>query len=174
MSIDNPRRIFRRGRSLGGAALVLACIGLALTAGVMGMDALSAWPADTAASGPARVISALPDKVAVIDGGTLRLDGEVVRLSDIEAPARGQSCAAGPDCGGRATAVLASLVDRRPVACRVSGYDRMGRPWGRCDAGGRDVNIALVAAGWARAETPDLDAAEADARSHRRGIWLSN
>lgn len=121
-----------------------------------------------------RVISAAPGQVAVIDGDTLRLDGVVVRLSDVQALPRGQSCAAGPDCGGQATAVLASLVRDRRVECRVASHDPMGRPAGRCDADGQDVNIALVATGWARASNAVLDAAEMDAKAHRRGIWLSN
>ncbi len=126
------------------------------------------------APGGARVISAVAAQVAVVDGDTLRLGSEVVRLSDILAPARGEACAAGPDCGGRATAALADLVRDRPVECRVSGEDGLGRPAARCDAGGQEVNVALVAIGWARAETGAYTAAETDARAHRRGIWLSN
>ena len=122
----------------------------------------------------ARVISAAAGGVAVIDGDTLQLDGVVVRLSDVRAPERGQACAAGPDCGGQATAVLASLVRDRRVECRVSGHDRLGRPAARCDAGGQDVNAALVSVGWARAENAAFGAAELDARTHRRGIWLAD
>ena len=123
---------------------------------------------------PAEVITALPGQVAVIDGETLRVGATVIRLSDILAPSRGEACAAGPDCGGRATAALADLVRGQSVECHVSGRDGMGRPAGRCDAGGRDVNIALVATGWARAETPAFSDAETDARTHKRGIWLAN
>ena len=121
-----------------------------------------------------RIISAAADQVAVIDGDTLWLGGTVVRLSDLQALPRGQSCAAGPDCGGQATAVLASLVRDHRVECRVSGHDDNGRPAGRCDAGGQDVNVALVATGWAQARGPRLDAAENDAKLHRRGIWLDH
>ncbi len=120
-----------------------------------------------------RIISAGAGQVAVIDGDTLRLDGTVVRLSDVQALPRGVSCAAGPDCGAQATAVLASLVQDHRVECRVSGHDDRGRPAARCAAGGQDVNIALVSTGWARASGPVLDAAETDAKAHRRGIWLA-
>lgn len=121
-----------------------------------------------------RIIVGAPGQVAVIDGDTLRLDGVVVRLSDVQGLPRGQACAAGPDCGGQATSVLASLVRDRRVECRVNGHDRMGRPAGRCDAGGQDVNVALVATGWARAGGPVLDAAEVDAKAHGRGIWMTH
>ncbi len=121
-----------------------------------------------------RIISAAPAQVAVIDGDTLRLDGTVVRLSDVQAPPRGQACAAGPDCGGQATAVLASLVRNRRVECRVSGHDGMGRPAARCDAGGQDVNVALVATGWARASRRARPRPRSTRETHRRGIWLAN
>ena len=121
-----------------------------------------------------RVITAAPGEVAVIDGDTLRLDGVVVRLSDVQALPRGQSCAAGPDCGGQATAILAGLVRDRRVECRVSGHDAVGRPAARCDAGGQDVGVTLVSIGWARASNGVLQASEMDARAHGRGIWLTH
>lgn len=121
-----------------------------------------------------RIISAAAGQAAVIDGDTLRLAGVVVRLSDVSSLPRGQPCAAGPDCGGQATAMLASLVQNRRVECRVSGNDSNGRPAGRCEAGGQDVNQTLVATGWARASNAVLGAAEMDAKAHRRGIWLTN
>ena len=177
MSIDRPRRIFRsasRSARLPRALrTVLLTVAAAAAGGTLVMAAVSSDLLGVKAPDP-RVIMALPDQVAVIDGETLRLAGTVVRLSDVTAPSRGQPCAAGPDCGGQATAALAALVRDRSVECRVSGHDGLGRPAARCDAGGRDVNIALVATGWARADTPDYSAAQTDARTHRRGIWLAN
>ena len=149
-------------------ALAVSAAGGTLVVAAVSSDLLGHMAADP------RVITAAPEQVAVIDGDTLRLAGTVVRLSDLQVPPRGQSCAAGPDCGGQATAALAALVRDRSVECHVSGHDGLGRPAARCDAGGRDVNIALVATGWARGDTPVYSAAETDARTHRRGIWLTN
>ena len=175
MSIQHPRRIFRSSR-LDSRRLPVRTVLVAVLAfgagGVAVLVGTSASPFKPPAE--PRVISAGSGQVAVIDGDTLRLGGEVVRLSDIAAPARGVSCAAGPDCGSQASAALADLVRDRSVECRVSGQDGMGRPAARCDAGGRDVNVTLVANGWARAETLAYSAAETDARAHRRGIWLTN
>ncbi len=170
MSIDRPRRIFRSNRN-GFVRIATLLAVLAIPAGMLVVVGVNGPGSRTP---PAGVISADAGQVAVVDGDTLRLAGQVVRLSDILAPPRGQSCAAGPDCGSRASAVLADLVRDRTVECRVSGYDGLGRPAARCDAGGRDVNVTLVASGWARAETPAYTAAESDARSHRRGIWLTD
>ena len=175
MSIDRPRRIFRPsyhprvsgrflrllGSTAGLAAIAVLAVGHA--GGLLGQR--SAEP---------RVISAPAPKVAVIDGDTLSLAGVVVRLSGVAAPPRGQACAAGPDCGRSATAALADLVQDRGVECHVFGHDGMGRPAGRCLAGGRDLNVALIDAGWARAGSSAFRAEEYDARTHKRGIWLED
>lgn len=116
-------------------------------------------------------IVAAAGQVAVIDGATLRFGITVVRLDDIVALPRGEPCAAGPDCGGRATNALASLVRDRPVECRLGARDRLGRALARCDAAGSDVNRDMVATGWARASSSLLAGAEQDARTHNRGLW---
>ena len=177
MSIDRPRRIFRSSSRVPAWIATVLSIGVCATALLVGGLVVAAdVPAQVAASRGHdwQVISARAEQVAVIDGETLRVGAVVIRLIDVAAPARGQACAAGPDCGGRAAAALADLVRDQTVECHVMGRDGMGRPAGRCDAGGQDVNAALVAAGWARSQTAAFSAAERDARTQRRGIWLAN
>jgi endonuclease YncB( thermonuclease family) len=140
----------------------------------LGLSALGVPDVSGEAAADSSVISAPSRDVAVIDGETLSLRGTVVRLSDLTAPARGQACAAGPDCGGQAAAVLADLVRDRSVECHVSGHNRLGQLSGHCLAGGRDLNVALVGSGWAWAGSPVLSAEEIGARARRRGIWLTN
>ena len=177
MSIDRPRRIFRSSSRSSSPRRLLRTVTVALVGAVAGGSLVLLGLSGNLfgqMTSDVRVISAAPGQVAVIDGDTLRLDGVVVRLSDIQAPRRGQACAAGPDCGGQATAALAELVRDQRVSCRVSGHDAMGRPAARCDAGGQDVNAALVEIGWARADNALLGPAEMDARAHRRGLWLAD
>ena len=119
------------------------------------------------------VIAAAAEQVAVIDGDTLRVAGQVVRLSGVLAPERGQACAAGPDCGGRASAALAGLVLDRRVECRIAGHDAQGRPAAYCLADGVDINATMVSIGWVHAEADGLRAAEAAARGARRGLWTA-
>ena len=115
----------------------------------------------------------------MVDGGTLRLRDRVVRLQGVEPPPRGTTCGprdgSGEDCGAAATNALAALVREAPVACRITGEDRLGRPYGICQASGTELNRAVVAAGWARADRarPELKQAEAGGarrRSRRLGI----
>jgi endonuclease YncB( thermonuclease family) len=116
----------------------------------------------------------------VVDGGTLRLHDRVVRLEGVEPPPRGTTSGPreGPaeDCAAAATNALAALVREAPVACRITDEDRLGRPSGICQASGTELNRALVAAGWARADRArtELKQAEAAARAGGLGVWASS
>ena len=172
-----PRRIFRStisARSSRVGRTLLLWVGGAVGTAALVMVGLSPDLFGRAQPGPDHV-QADPDQTAVIDGETLRLDGRVVRLAGIEAPERGDICRGGKDCGGAATSVLAGLVRDRRVQCRLSGHDRLGRPYGACDANGTDLSRAIVAAGWARAqpETPGLADLELRARRQGAGLWAA-
>ncbi len=129
---------------------------------------------------PARVpaslhVAAEADRLAVLDGDTLRLGNQVVRLAGIAAPARGSVCRGGEqttvDCGSEAANVLASLVRGKAVECAVSGHDARGFPVALCTAGGQALSATLVRDGWAKAETADLREPELSARAAGRGMW---
>ncbi|MBR0655846.1 thermonuclease family protein [Plastoroseomonas arctica] len=113
--------------------------------------------------------------VRIVDGETLRLGERVLRLANLDAPERGQSCrdAGGArfDCGDAAAAALARLIAGRPVICRVSGRDSFGRGLGSCSAGGLDLNAGLVASGFAAADGASLRLVEQEARRAARGLW---
>lgn len=180
MPLQRPRRIFIGGRpepSRFGLALrggVLAGIAFAGCAAVV---LLTARPSELLGSAPAAPDSVVaePRQVAVVDGDTLRLKDFVVRLHGVAAPARGRACADGQgaayDCGAAASSALGSLVRDRRVACRLNGHDGAGLAQGVCEAEGIELSHALVAAGWARAESAGLEAAEASARAGRLGLW---
>lgn len=172
-----PRRIFRaslatRSRQTGRTALVW--LGAALGSAALVMVGLSSDLFGRAPEGPDRLVAS-PGQVAVIDGDTLRLEGHVIRLVGVEAPNRGDRCGPAADCGGAATAALAGLVRDRQVECRLSGRDRLGRPFGACLANGVDLSRAIVASGWARAQEdrPGLANLELLARRQGAGLWAS-
>lgn len=158
-------------------ATIVAVAGLA-GLGLLGAAALAISGLSTDLFGrtpppTGRVLAAEPAQVAVIDGGTLRLDRQVVRLLGVDPPPRGERCGPVADCGSAAANALAGLVRRKPVSCALHGQDDMGRPLGACDAASTDLNRAVVAAGWARAGAgrKDLHEAESRARAQRIGLW---
>lgn len=109
----------------------------------------------------------------VIDGDTLDLAGERIRLFGIDAPERGQSC--GPAaCGKAATGALADILSAGPVRCTPVNTDRYGRTVARCRAGRLDVNREMVRRGmaWAyRQYGDDYVGEEKVAKKARLGIW---
>ncbi|MFC7551691.1 thermonuclease family protein [Pseudoroseomonas wenyumeiae] len=111
----------------------------------------------------------------VVDGDTLRLGERTLRLSGLLSPERGLTCRAangvGFDCGATAAEALARLVQGHDLACRVKGRDSFGRPLGTCQAGGVEVNAALISSGWALAEKAAMQPLEAEARQAGRGLW---
>lgn len=116
--------------------------------------------------------------VRVVDGDTLELKGEKIRLLYIDAPEHGQRCTTregrGYDCGAAATKALRKLVSRGRVVCRGSERDQYGRLLAHCAVDGQDIGAALVAGGYAVAyrEYGDeyLDQ-ELDAAKAGRGLW---
>ncbi len=108
----------------------------------------------------------------VVDGGTLAVDGQTVRLTGIVAPGPRQKCLDGNLpwlCGAAARQHLRTLVGENRVRCEIV------RPGlAECRAGGHELGGTMVRDGWAVAG-PDgaeaYDALERDARAAKRGLW---
>jgi endonuclease YncB( thermonuclease family) len=118
-------------------------------------------------TGPARVI----------DGDTIVVAGEHVRLQGIDAPERHQTCTAyGQEwaCGRTAGEWVRAFVADRIVECRGHARDRYGRLLAVCYVGGEELNERIVREGWAldyrRYSTDYLDA-EAAAKRAGAGLW---
>jgi endonuclease YncB( thermonuclease family) len=97
-----------------------------------------------------------PDgRIAVIDGDTVRVGGETVRLFGIDAPEVDQTCRR-PDgttwrCGAWARDEVRRLYEGSRAACRTVDRDRYGRTVAICSVAGQDIGGTLVANGYARA-----------------------
>lgn len=110
-----------------------------------------------------------------IDGDSLWVGGNEVRLKGIDAPEGRQTCrrdGAEWDCGGAARGALVGMIGGDTVSCNVSERDRYGRLLSLCKAGGRDLNAGMVTAGMAVAYG-GYDREEGEAKSAKRGIWGS-
>jgi endonuclease YncB( thermonuclease family) len=177
VSLNRKRRIFRPSiGSLPRWSLSIPPLGVVVAAagGVVTM-ALVAWlfvrPSDAPALAPvSSEIGSSAAELAVVDGDTLRLGRQVVRLSGIAAPARGTDCGS-LDCGAAAANALSALIGAHAVDCRIEGHDPEGRPLGTCQASGIQLNQALVRDGWAHATIASLRPTEDGARRAGRGLW---
>jgi len=116
--------------------------------------------------------------VSVIDGDTLDLQGQRIRLHGVDAPESNQPCIM-PDqsswpCGRRVAQVLDQAVGRKSVVCEITDQDRYGRKIGVCYIDGQDINAWLVREGLAfayRQYSTDYVSDEDAARLARKGIW---
>lgn len=116
----------------------------------------------------------------VVDGDTLRLGGEKVRLLGIDAPETNQTCSLyGKDwlCGKDATNALRQHIGTNAVRCEGNQRDRYKRLIAICYLGNQDLNAWLVREGWAvayRRYSKKYVAEESEAKTDNNGIWASD
>ena len=118
---------------------------------------------------------------SVIDGDTIEIHGERIRLDAIDAPESSQLCidAAGKRyrCGQKSAFALADMIGRSTVTCQPKGRDRYKRTIAVCFKSGTNLNAWMVAQGWAvafRKYGIDYIGEEDQARIARRGIWAGS
>lgn len=93
-------------------------------------------------------------RATVIDGDTLELRGQRIRLFGIDAPESGQLCQLGGQayrCGQQAALALADRIGQRTVRCTEKDVDRYGRTVAVCFVGGAALGRWLTLQGWALA-----------------------
>lgn len=150
------RRHFPKARNpwlLLNPALMLA----AMATGAYFYFALFAAP-----QGAFRLCAGAQQQECVVDGGTLRHDGMIIRLADIDAPATNYAkCAAEAALGKRAAQRLLDLMNAGPFTVVRAGErdeDDLGRKLRVVERGGRSVSEALIAEGLAmRRDGPTPD-----------------
>ena len=114
----------------------------------------------------------------IIDGDTISIGHQRIRLHGMDAPERHQTCRDQNGrkwyCGVAATRHLAALTGGAPVTCRKVTTDRYNRTIAVCESHGQDIGRRMVRDGWAvayirysRAYAGD----EAHARKLKKGIW---
>jgi endonuclease YncB( thermonuclease family) len=118
-------------------------------------------------------------RASVIDGDTLEIHGERIRILGIDAPESRQPCIR-PDgsewrCGQQAALALADWIGARAVTCDTDRRDRYKRHLARCAVDGQDVAEWLASNGWAvayrKCKCETVRAAAELAKSKRLGVW---
>lgn len=132
-------------------------------------------PAPTPAPVPA---GDLVGVASVVDGDTLDIHGQRVRLWGVDAPESSQTCTVAgkvAQCGQAAALALADFIGQKTVSCTRKDTDRYGRLVGVCSVAGVEVNRWQVEQGNALAYVQYGGAvyneAEARARAARLGVW---
>jgi endonuclease YncB( thermonuclease family) len=137
--------------------LPLACIGIA----VLGFAALR--------------LSHAQGAFRVVDGDSIVIGTQRIRLAGIDAPELAQTCADGWKAGQDARSYLLTLLEPgAALQCAGDTQDRYGRTLGTCSVGNLEINRSMVREGFAWAYvrfSRAYQADEAEARAAKRGIW---
>lgn len=118
------------------------------------------------------------DPPRIVDGDTIEIGPQAIRIHGIDAPETGQKCQLPKgtwDCAHAAIAALAAMTDGKTVTCEGSELDDYGRLIARCSTEGEpDIGAKLVASGlaWAFIKySTDYSHLEQAPRAKRIGIW---
>ena len=118
-------------------------------------------------------------KVRVVDGDTIHIGRDKIRLVGIDTPEIRQTCRThdGTEwhCGVFARDTLKTMLAvNKTIKCHITGRDQYQRLLGKCYVGKSNIDVqkTLVREGWAVAYyTNDYKADEHQARRARRGLW---
>src|SRR5262245_48299136 len=115
---------------------------------------------------------------AVIDGDTIEIHGQRIRLFGIDAPESSQLCVRPTGehwrCGQQGSLALSDRIGRATIRCEPRDVDRYHRVVAVCFKGSEDLNRWMVANGWAvafRRYSRDYVVDEDAARKRRLNIW---
>ncbi|MBS3651942.1 thermonuclease family protein [Pseudaminobacter sp. 19-2017] len=146
-------------------------------------------PAQTVSTSPSVIVprsapekgAAVTGRASVVDGDTLEIQGERIRLHGIDAPESGQLCEdrrrKSYPCGTRSANYLADVLAKsRPTTCEFverDAYDRMVATCYRAD--GANVAALMVSAGhaldWPRYSGGAYVSEQQQAKEKKLGMW---
>lgn len=124
----------------------------------------------------------LAGQASVIDGDTLEIRGQRIRLWGIDTPESSQLCRADDNrayrCGAQAANELDAFIAGRPVFCTPLSQDQYGRTVASCSVNGADLGEWLVRSGLALDRPPyskgRYAAVQREADRAGRGVWAGS
>ena len=118
-------------------------------------------------------------KPHIIDGDTIHIKSNKIRLHGIDAPETKQTCEIDNedwDCGKQSTKELKNLINNQKVECITNDIDRYNRYVAICFVNEININQWMVKNGWAiayRYYSKDYINEEQYANNNKLGIWKS-
>ena len=116
-------------------------------------------------------------KAKVIDGDSIHIGNNKIRLHGIDAPEKKQTCNFKGNewnCGKEATLFLTDLINKKSVSCNVNDIDQYKRLVAVCFIDNVNINKLIIISGWAiayRYYSKDFIKEEEIAKKNKMGIW---
>ena len=116
-------------------------------------------------------------KAKIIDGDTIHIGKNKIRLHGIDAPEINQTCSIGDqlwNCGIKSSKVLESIILESEVKCKIMDIDQYKRLIAVCLVNETNINQYMVRNGWAvayRYYSLDYIGDEKIAKKNKTGIW---
>ena len=116
-------------------------------------------------------------KAKIIDGDTIHIDKNKIRLHGIDAPETNQTCNKNNvvwNCGIESTLVLKKLISKKDIRCEIINIDRYKRYVAECLVNNININKYMVQSGWAiayRYYSIKFVEDEEIAKKQKLGIW---
>jgi endonuclease YncB( thermonuclease family) len=116
-------------------------------------------------------------KAKIIDGDSIMLNKNEIRLQDIDAPEYDQECHDVNNkkykCGNSAKFFLKKIINNQELSCNISGRDFYNRLLGTCFLNSKNINQEMVKNGHAirYSANPLYYADELYAKHNKLGVW---
>ena len=119
-------------------------------------------------------------KAKIIDGDTIHIGKNKIRLHGIDAPEINQTCNINKviwDCGKESRKKLKKLILNQKIQCEINGVDKYKRFISECFLNNESINKYMVREGWAiayRYYSKIFVIDENFAKKNQLGIWQGN
>ena len=124
-----------------------------------------------------QAIKLIEGKAKVIDGDTINIENNKIRLYGIDAPEKDQTCRYEDlewNCGIKSKIFLTELIDNKNLYCEVNDIDRYKRYVAICFLNNLNLNKTMVRSGWSiayRYYSTQYIKDEEIAKKNKLGIW---